>query len=162
MLNNIMNLLNNLEERELSEENPVGMVDYYEEIDMIAFKSTFFFDLSGLRMSACTLIQVEEGKFVPAIMISSEFDEVNENTQRFFIAHELGHLALHQEVFTNPNYVRDINDEYQADEYAVKLIGLEATIKGLEDYHNYVLNEACDIIAANEAEMRLENLKKLM
>ena len=65
--------------------------------------------------------------------MDAEFDELSEETQRFIVGHELGHYKYHQEKVTNPEYVRDINDEFEADEYAASIVGFENAIKGLEE-----------------------------
>ena len=88
------------------------------------------------------------------------FDELSDNAKRFIIGHEIGHYMYHKEKVINPNYVRDINDEFEADEYSASKVGQQSAIFALEEIQDKLDEISCGVNTAgiNEIEIRINKL----
>lgn len=93
---------------------------------------------------------------VPVIVTDDLFDELSENTKRFIILHELGHFNLHiDKIVAQANYTRNLNDEFQADEYAIPELGVENVIKALKEMKDTVFLPELSI----EINKRIKNIR---
>ena len=118
MLNKLMGLINNVEEISLEQmqETNYFVKENVNELGFILIKNPELLGYYGLAITGLMFLQIEGiDNYVPGLIMDAEFDELSEETQRFIVGHELGHYKYHQEKVTNPEYVRDINDEYEAD-----------------------------------------------
>lgn len=163
MLNKLMGLINNVEEISLEQmqETNYFVKENVNELGFILIKNPELLGYYGLAITGLMFLQIEGiDNYVPGLIMDAEFDELSEETQRFIVGHELGHYKYHQEKVTNPEYVRDINDEFEADEYAANIVGLENAIKGLEEIKAKLDEVSCgfNVVGMQEIDKRVENL----
>lgn len=80
----------------------------------------------------CTIVEFGEGSFIPCLYTDPLFYKLSVQTQEFVIQHELGHFNLHlDKLLSNKPIKRDINMEFQADEFARDKVGKADAIKAL-------------------------------
>lgn len=151
MLNYLMNITNGLEERDLYV--PFTKNDI-NELGIIIIKSYDLLGMSGLNIAGLFRPFIEDiNKDIPMIVIDGEFEELTESTQQFVLLHEMGHINYHLDK-AEIEKTRDINDEFEADEYAVKIIGKENSIKALEELKEMM--DGFDERCINELDMRIQ------
>lgn len=151
MLNYLMNITNGLEERDLYV--PFTKNDI-NELGIIIIKSYDLLGMSGLNIAGLFRPFIEDiNKDIPMIVIDGEFEELTESTQQFVLLHEIGHINYHLDK-AEIEKTRDINDEFEADEYAVKIIGKENSIKALEELKEMM--DGFDERCINELDMRIQ------
>lgn len=74
------------------------------------------------------------------VVTDNIYDELSENAKRFIILHEKGHFIHHfDKIVANTNYTRNLNDEFQADEYTIKELGVEKVLEALNELKNMTL-----------------------
>lgn len=83
-------------------------------------------------LAFCSKFTFTNGYYVPIIITDGYFRLLSEDTQRFAIQHELGHYNLQPEIFEDETKRNDTL-EFEADEYAMNIVGKEIAIKGLEE-----------------------------
>ena len=140
--------------------------DYLGKISNIPiYKNASFMINNGLYGACC--VKDYLGNYY--IVIDNLFSLLNKNTQEFLLCHELGHYRRgHLEgVFGT---IVDINNEFEADEYAAGLIGYQEAIDALKEFYSKILsiqNKSNKIdtllnISVNKAifKARIKNLKK--
>ena len=164
MLNNLVNIISGLEEISLETlmEGNYFVKERINEMGCITIKSSELISCYGFAVSALLLLNLQDvDYYVPAILVDDNFDDLTFDSKRFMVAHELGHYEKHSEKVTKPDYVRDINDEYEADEFAAEMIGYELAIKGLEDVKHILDETSCgtNILGMAEVDLRIENLR---
>lgn len=162
MLNNMMNIINNLEETEIERLSNITKNDI-NEFGFILFKNYDLLQCYGLNI-AMLCNPIIDGKQVPMIVVDGNFDELSDEAKIFTIAHELGHVNYHLNKYNDPNNVRNINDEFEADSYAVQLLGPENSINSLKQLKSYLIDELWfdeDDESIQEIERRINNLKQL-
>ena len=163
MFNEIMNLVDSLESRYYVDmcdniiENTENKYNIMIAIDPIAI-DPITIACSGLTIAAGGVLNFENGEQVATILLDETYLGMDEEHKRFVIAHELGHLVYQIEKFKAGNYVRNIEDEFEADEYAMEQVGLEVTIEALNEIKS-ILKEMCTPEEyLNEIDERIENL----
>ena len=164
MLNNLVNIISGLEDIDLDTllQSNYFTKEKINEMGYITIKCSELISCYGFAVSALLLLDLQDVDcYVPAILVDSNFDELTFDSKRFMVAHELGHYEKHSEKVVNPDYVRDINDEYEADEYAAEMIGYELAIKGLEDVKHILDEMSCgtNVLGMAEVDLRIENLR---
>lgn len=118
------------------------------------------------NICACQIIQFDDNRYVPCLIKDGLFDELMITTQEFIIQHELGHFNLHQEILLNPNAGTKRHDiiEFEADEYAMNVVGKEIAISALEEIAQLTLRLNMGFgknrSAYKEIQRRIQNLKK--
>ena len=163
MLNKLMERINNVKEISLEQmqETNYFVKENVNDLGFILIKNPELLGYYGLAITGLMFLNIEgvEG-YVPGLIMDREFSELSYETQRFIVGHELGHYKYHQDKVVNPEYVRDINDEFEADEYAASIVGFENAIKGLEDIKNKLDEVSCgmNVAGMKEVDVRIENL----
>lgn len=163
MLNKLMERINNVKEISLEQmqETNYFVKENINELGFILIKNPELLGYYGLAITGLMFLNIEGVEdYVPGLIMDSEFEELSESTQRFIVGHELGHYEYHQEKVTNPEYIRDINDEFEADEYSASIIGFESAIKGLEEIKAKLDEVSCgmNVAGMQEIDIRIENL----
>lgn len=163
MLNKLMEKINSVNTMSLEEiqEGNVFVKENINELGFILVKNPELLGYYGLAITGLMFLQIEGvDNYVPGLVMDSEFEELSYETQRFIVGHELGHYMYHQEKVVNPEYVRDINDEFEADEYSASIIGFEAAINGLKEIKEKLDEVSCgtNIEGMEEIDIRVENL----
>ena len=153
MFNGIMNLMNSLEARYEKDMFDNLIEETENEYNILLTIDDIIIACSGLAIAAGGVLYFED-KQVTSILVDSHYLQMSETGKRFTIAHELGHIVYQLEKF-KPGYVRNIDDEFEADEYAAKQLGLEMAIKGLEEVKAIMIKLECDV---TEIDTRIENL----
>ena len=92
--------------------------------------------MHGISVAGLNLVQFGFS-YVPCIIIDDIFNELSKDTQDFILQHELGHFTYHQEQLLK-GYERNDNMEFEADAYASRIVGVENSIKALEELKDYV------------------------
>ena len=161
MYKNIMNLMNILE-AEYRKDNSNYCIDANENDYGIILAINNFIYLKGGLIGFGGIMHNSDESYTPIIMVDNYYLNMSEEGKKFTVAHELGHLECHIEKFIMGDGTRDINNEFEADEYALKHLGLEISLKGLNEFkdivmQNYKLNE--DHPSIQEINLRIENLK---
>ena len=107
----------------------------------------------------CSKVTFENGYEVPLLIHDGFFRTLSEDTKRFIIQHELGHYNLQPEIFESEQK-RNINLEYEADEYAMNKVGKEIAIKAINELKEtaIAMNFGFKNKAIKEIELRIENL----
>lgn len=160
MINGLVDMLNNIEERALTEENPITKNEV-NEYGFILLRSNEFLQHFNLAITAVTAIDFnQDGNYDYMITIDKGWDGLEEETKRFIIGHELGHLEMHIDSMVSGNG-RDINCEFEADEFSARLIGVENAIEALEDikFRLYELSFGANKYGMAEIDTRIENLR---
>jgi len=159
MLNNILNNVENMMEQETQ-----VTVNDINEMGFIFIKSTDIISSCGYLIACMTIARFEEDVEAPVVIIDYNFEDLSKNAQAFMIYHELGHYALQRDKLVNIEGVyRDINDEFEADEYAMAQIGCDNAIAAMEemlemmDELSFGLNE----LGMEEVRIRIDNLKRV-
>lgn len=163
MLNRLMERINNVEMITMEQlmETEYFVKENINDLGFILIKNPELLGYYGLAITGLMFLQIDGiDNYVPGLVMDAEFDELSEETQRFIVGHELGHYKYHQEKVTNPEYIRDTNDEYEADEYAASIVGFENAIKGLEEIKAKLDEVSCgmNVAGMNETDKRIENL----
>ena len=159
MLNNILNNVENM----MEQETQVTANDI-NEMGFVFIKSTDIISSCGYLIVCMTIAQFEEENIeAPVVIIDYNFEDLSKNAQAFMIYHELGHYKLQRDKIVSMTGVyRDINDEFEADEYAMKQLGHENAVAAMEemlammDELSFGMNE----IGMEEVRVRIENLNK--
>ena len=157
MLNNLMDMINGLKERDLMDGITANDIN---ELGFVLIRNNFILSMYGMAIGGLFIANEEMvGKpNIPMIIVDDVFYEFSKNSRSFIIAHELGHRQ--HEVQTE-GYVRKINDEFEADEYSAKLVGIDNAIKALNDIKQTLMKkyfmEATDE-GIKEIDIRIENL----
>lgn len=82
----------------------------------------------------CILVKFNDSTYIPCLYTDGLFNTLTKETQEFIIQHELGHFNLHLDMLLNSKgLVRNDEIEFQADEYAMNIVGKEIAIKALEE-----------------------------
>ena len=163
MLNKLMERINNVEMISMEEmrETNYFVKENINDLGLILIKNPDLLGWYGLSITGLMFLTIDGvDNYVPGLVMDAEFEKLSETTQRFIIGHELGHYKYHQSKVTKPGYVRDINDEFEADEYAANIVGLEIAINALEELKDKLYEVSCgtNTIGINEMETRIENL----
>ena len=153
MYNNIMNLMNNLEERYYQDINDDTIMEDENEYGMILTIDSMNVAMTGCSIAASGILNFGD-KQIPAILVDYNYLDMSQTAKRFIIAHELGHIECQLEKFKSGNYIRNIEDEFEADEYAMKQVGLEVALEGLNTIKELVDDEQ----VTEEIDLRIENL----
>ena len=157
MFNGIMNLMNSLEARYYVDINDC-IIDHTEnEYDILLAIDPMVLSITGLAVAAGGVLHYPE-KQVTSIIVDDNYLSMSENGKRFTIAHELGHIVCQIEKFRSGSYVRDINDEFEADEYALEQVGLEVALEGLNEIRSILEDNFVPEENINEIDIRIENL----
>ena len=154
MYNNIMNLMNSLEERYYKDINDNTIMEDENEYGIILTIDSITVAMTGCAIAAGGVLDFGENQ-IPSILVDYNYLDMNKTSKRFIIAHELGHIVCQIEKFKQGNYKRTIEDEFEADEYAMEQVGLEVALEGLNS-----MKELLDYDKATVEELtrRIENL----
>ena len=136
--------------------------DNINDLGCVAIKSSELLEACGIAISGLLMLNLEGVDYdVPAILVDEIFDELSKNAKMFMIGHELGHYEYHVEKILNPDYLRNIDDECQADAYSAELIGIENALKGLEELKEKMIEVSCGLneFGIKEVENRIERLR---
>ena len=157
MYNNIMNLMNSLEARYYADINDNIIENTENEYNIILAIDPITIAMSGLAIAAGGLLHFEHEQ-IAAILVDEHYLSMSETGKRFTIAHELGHLVCQLEKFRNLGYIRNIDDEFEADEYALEQLGLETTLEGLNEIKNILKENFVPDECLEEINIRIENI----
>ena len=139
---------------------------YIEDINedgYIIRQNTNFIIKLKASFCCCQILSFGDRK-VPFITIDGLFNEVSTESQAFFINHELGHFNLHQDLLSGKEVklVRNDTMEFEADEFAMKIVGKEIAIKALEEMKEIIKTMNFGIYkhmdSFKEIDRRIENL----
>jgi hypothetical protein len=163
MLNKLMERINNVEMITMEQmmETNYFVKENINDLGFILIKNPELLGYYGLAITGLMFLTIDDvNNYVPGLIMDAEFEELSETTQKFIVGHELGHYKYHQSKVTNPEYVRDINDEFEADEYAANIVGLEIAITALEEIKDKLDEVSCgtNTIGMNEIDTRIESL----
>ena len=156
MLNNIVNLLNGLEERKFESEADAVTEKDINEYGMVLIRNNDILMYNGLAIACMAVLNFETMEnYVPMIVVDDSFMGLSEGCKLFTIAHELGHYNRHltDEILLNPEYVRNLEHEFEADEYAAMQVGLANAIAGLQE-----LKHALDVASDGLNEYGMEEM----
>ena len=164
--NNYSEYIKGLEKEDPEAITNVLKGEYIGKISNIPIYKNASFMLNNGLYGACCMKDYLGNYY---IAIDNLFSLLNKNTQEFLLCHELGHYKRgHLEgVFGT---IVDINNEYEADEYAAELIGYQEAIDALKDFYSKIVsiqNKSNKLntllnISANKVvfKARIKNLKK--
>lgn len=140
--------------------------EYLGEISNIPiYKNASFMLNNGIYGACC--VKDFLGNYY--IVIDNLFSLLDKDSQEFLLCHELGHYRRGhlEDVFGT---VVDLNNEFEADEYAAELIGYQKAIDALKDFYSKILSiqnksnkmDTLLNVAVNKAvfKARIKNLKK--
>lgn len=159
MLNLVNGIINDMEYRDIYDaSNPITINDVNEN-GFICLRNDELLDMYGIAIAGMLLLNFD-GQYVPMIVTTTEFFELSENAQRFIIAHEVGHYNMHVNQILDPEYVRDIKHEFQADEFGAKAVGYQSAVFALEELQDKLDEMSCGLnkIGMDEVETRIENI----
>lgn len=134
--------------------NEEGIIYDYSPATLAKFK---------IAVAGVQVVQFGLLNFKPRFIYDDVYLQMSKDAQEFIKQHELGHWTLHQNLLLS-GMERDINLEFEADEYAASMVGTDTAIKGLEELHDVLATMNFDKKHENtdELEKRIENLKKLL
>ena len=153
MYNYIMNLMESLEERYYQDINDNAIMEDENDYGMLLTIDSITVAMTGCSIAAGGILDYGE-KQIPTILVDYNYLDMSKSVKRFIIAHELGHIECQIEKFKQGNYTRCIDDEFEADEYAMKQLGLEVALEGL----NAIKDLFDDEEKTEEINTRIENL----
>jgi len=165
MLNNIIEKLNDSYEVDCINDEIINNLEV-NELGFMAIKSTEMLTNYGFSMIAFTPVK-KDNEIRPLIIVDFDFEDLTKEAQEFLIYHELGHFykqydktvaALNNGVALD----RDLNDEFEADEYSMSIVGKENAIKGLCDAIELIEETSfgTNEKGIEEIKIRIENLRK--
>jgi len=157
MYKNIMNLMNSLEERYHKDITDNTIENTENEFNILLAIDPITIACSGLSIAAGGVLHFENEK-VPAIMVDHIYLNMNKSDKSFIIAHELGHLVCQLDKFKATGYTRNIEDEFEADEYALRQVGFKTTIKALINVTGILANNYASKEQLNEMKLRIKNI----
>lgn len=157
MFNGIMNLMDSLEARYYMDINDNIIENTENEYNILLAIDPITIACYGLSVAAGGVLNFEDAQ-VTTILVDNNYLNMSKIGKRFTIAHELGHIVHQIEKFKNGNYVRNIEDEFEADEYAVKQVGLETALEGLNEIRKILEDNFVPDECINEIDIRIENL----
>lgn len=155
MLNKIIDRLYNMEE-----DNSPVRVEEINELGFAVRRSSDSLAAYGIALAGLGIVDVD-GLYVPVIMVDYDFiEELDRNTQMFLLYHEMGHYNLQKDYILNGYTEREIRLEYEADEYAAKMMGVENAIKALEAAKRAIdeISFGTNTLGMEEIDIRIENL----
>ena len=117
----------------------------------------------ALFMDDCEIAMMcvvpEEDSYVPMIVVDDYFRFLTPNTKQFTLLHELGHYNKQLDILVNgTDEYRNIELEFEADEYAMSILGKEKSIAALKEIE-YMINEMGCGSVCKEIASRIENLE---
>ena len=178
MINRLLDNMDTLKVVSCDEElNAIG-ADYLNDLGFIFVRRSM--KCKWMQFSPICCMTVNKYKvngsedYYPVVIVDDHFMMFDRNTQIFYLLHELGHYYTQLfDIVYNTEYSRKIEDEYEADEFAMFILGQKESIKALENSKHFVLNgmnfeyfPKCDVdiedikfFCADELEMRMMNLE---
>ena len=159
MYNGIMNLMNTLEMRYRKNINDNIINNTENEYNITLAVDPITMMMSGLGgVAVGGVLHYENGDMINVILVDGTYLHMSETGKQFVIGHELGHLVCQIEKFRRKDNSRTLHDECEADEYAMKQIGLIKSISGLLELRRIVKFNTDDIDAIKELNKRIINL----
>ena len=156
MYNGIMNLMDNLEMR-YRKDMFDNTIDHTEnEYDILLGVDNLTLAMSGICIAAGGVLHFETEQ-VTTILVDNNYLNMSRTGKRFVIAHELGHIECQIEKFRQQINERNLHDECEADEYAMKQVGLKDAIKGLKEIKRF-LKQHNEKESVKEINKRIINL----
>lgn len=110
------------------------------------YKQVDYMDIASISIKQIMFFHI------PILKLGDAFYTYTKEEQEFVLYHELAHFKLkHYLVFVNL-YDTNIRDrfEYEADNYAGRIVGKETALKALIRTRNILINLKCDISKINE------------
>lgn len=158
----MLNKLNNI----IETTNFVDEYDYYKITEDMEVNELGFVVRKcrkALFMSDCEIAMMcvvpEEDSYVPMIIVDDYFRFLSNNTKQFTLLHELGHYNKQLDVLVNgTDEYRNMDLEFEADEYAMSILGKEKSIEALKEI-KYIVNEMGYERTCEEIVSRIENLE---
>lgn len=134
--------------------NEEGIIYDYSPATLAKFK---------IAVAGVQVVQFGIMNLKPRFIYDDVYLQMSKEAQEFIKQHELGHWTLHQNLLLS-GMTRDINLEFEADEYAASMVGTDVAIKGLEELCDVLSTMNFDKRHANTDEIkeRITNLKKLI
>jgi hypothetical protein len=160
IINNLVEMLNNEKERVLTAENPITKNEV-NEYGLILLRNNQLLKHFNVVIGCLSVLDFDGNEdYDYMIAIDNGWDGLEEETKKFVIAHELGHKALHVNQMVT-GIGRDISLEYEADEFAAKIIGVENTIEALEDvkFRLYEISFGANKYGMEEIDTRISHLR---
>lgn len=137
MYNGIMNLMDSLEARYRKDVFDNVINNNENEYNILLGVDNLTLALSGISIAAGGVLHFETEK-VTTILVDQNYLNMSRTCKRFVIAHELGHIECQIEKFRQGAVERNLADEFEADEYAMKQVGLKIAIKGLKEIRRFL------------------------
>ena len=111
---------------DLSEVKPIGYVG-----DIPVIKNNYLINTFGTIFAMITYDK--HGKYY--IIIDSLFEKLSTDTKKFALAHELGHKQLKhlEKVKQESGLVNNIDLEYEADNFALKVFGYKVAVEAIDE-----------------------------
>ncbi len=157
MYNGLMNLMNNLEARYQISIIDNTIMHTENKYNVLLAIDPISISMAGLAIAAGGVLNFETEQ-VTTILVDNNYLNMTEEGKRFIIAHEVGHITYQIEKFRSGNYVRNIEDEFEADEYAMEQVGLEASLQGLNEIKAILIDSFVAQECIDEIDTRMENL----
>ena len=157
MYNDIMNLMNSLEARYRKDMCDNTIENTENKYNILLAVDPLTIAMSGLAIAAGGVLHFET-EMVTTILVDGNYLNMTDTGKRFVIAHELGHIECQIEKFRQRITERNLADEFEADEYAMKQIGLKDSIKGLKEIRKFLLLHGA-IDSVKELNKRIRNLR---
>lgn len=163
-LERLVDMLSGLEDMSLEDIQRTNYCnkDNINDLGCVTIKCSELLEACGIAISGLLMLNLEGvDHYVPAVLVDETFDELSKNAKMFIIGHELGYYEYHVEKIVNPDYLRNIEDECQADKYSAELIGIENALKGLEELKEKMIEISfgLNIYGVQEVEQRIETLR---
>lgn len=178
MLNKIMNTINTMKLRmryvvDLYKfQIPLTYITELDEINekgYIIKKSTCTLAKSRAQFCLMQIQTFDNQNYFPCLFTDELYYELSKETQEFIIQHELGHFNLQKDILLNNSITQGIlrydELEFEADEYAMNMVGKEQAIKALEELKqlalkvNYGKINKHNKFGIEELDRRIYNLK---
>lgn len=146
------------------------VVDEESSFEYKIISHSYFMMKNGSVFAA--ILETDDGS--PIVITDALYDQLDDTTKKFIIAHEIGHI-MNPVIDDRDEYERwedeiledysvELESEYKADEYAAKIVGVEAAIHAMKDIQDS-LNSCADIpedpCADELFSMRISNLEKV-
>lgn len=135
--------------------NEDGVIVDYAPATLAKFK---------LAVAGMQIVQFGIMNLKPRFVYDDLYLQLSEETQEFIKQHEMGHWTLHQNIILSGGVDRQIEMEFEADEFAATMVGIDVAIKGLRELMDILGVVSFDKknYSTDEIKNRIEKLENLM
>lgn len=145
MVNRILDNMDSLKVVSSDEElNSIG-ADYLNELGFIFVRRSMYCEWMQFHPICCMSVNKYKVNgsedYYPIVIVDDHFMMLDRNAQIFYLLHELGHYYTQLFDIVYGSNERKIEDEYEADEFAMFILGKKNSIKAIESSKQFVLHE---------------------